>query len=57
MYTSRPAQMLSLHHSMFRAIGESRLTIATTMLRSMGSGAPGAARSKDLLYVIQLLGA
>jgi hypothetical protein len=40
---------------MFRAIGEARLHIATTMLRSLGVDAPGTARVDDLLYVIQLL--
>eukprot|EP00048_Salpingoeca_helianthica_P004418 m.76655 g.76655 ORF g.76655 m.76655 type:complete len:2578 (+) comp13186_c1_seq3:52-7785(+) len=49
-------QMLSVHHSMFRAMGESRLAQATTMLRALGSEPPGPPRHKDLLYVIQLLG-
>ena len=48
-------QLISLHHSMFRAIGEHRLQLAITMLRSAGSAAPGPARIPDLIFVIQLL--
>eukprot|EP00047_Mylnosiga_fluctuans_P024897 m.172978 g.172978 ORF g.172978 m.172978 type:complete len:2357 (+) comp9950_c2_seq19:1-7071(+) len=48
-------QMLSLHHSMFRAIGEARLHLATTMLRALGTDPPGPARLQELLFVVQLL--
>ncbi len=48
-------EMLSLHFCMHRAIGEAQLGRARTMLRTMGSHAPGTARVSDLLVVAQLL--
>lgn len=48
-------QMVFLHFSMFREIGINRLQNATQQIRRLGRQPPGHARSKDLLFIIQML--
>jgi hypothetical protein len=48
-------QMVSLHFTMYREIGENRLTGAQQQIRALGKHAPGSAKVKDLLFIIQML--
>jgi len=48
-------QMVSLHFTMYREIGENRLANAQQHIRALGKSAPGAGKLKDLLFIIQML--
>ena len=48
-------EMVSLHFSMHREIGENRLDAARAYMRRLGKQPPGTARTKDLDLIIQML--
>jgi hypothetical protein len=48
-------QMVSLHFTMYREIGENRLSSAEQQIRALGKQPPGPGKLKDLLFIIQML--